>query len=276
MPSDHTLSLAAQAVRRHDRERFVTALFAPPGPREDLMVLYAFNLEVARIRESVHEAMAGMIRLQWWREVVSGLRDDEAARNPVAGPLVALIRHRRLPLETFELLLEAREGDLSNEAPADLDSLERYAQATAGSLGELAAVILGADASPARAVGTAFALTGLLRAVPVHLPQGRLMLPVQALEEAGTSPEQVLAGKAGRATIAAAARPVGERARALLAEARRAKPSRAALPALLPGTQASAHLRVLEQAGWDVFDPRIPRPRPMPLRLAVNALLGRF
>lgn len=277
MPSDHTLSPAAEEVRRHDRERFVTALFAPPETRADLLVLYAFNLEIAKVRESVHEAMAGMIRLQWWREMLSGSRDEEAARHPVAGPLLALSRERGLSLELFERLLEAREADLSAAPAADLAALEEYAGGTSGALTELALAILGAEAAePGRLVGAAYAMTGLLRAVPVHLSTGRLTLPEAVLEAVGTSSEQVLAGRADKAVIAKAARFVGARAQDLLARARSFKVARKALPALLPATLASGHLATLERVGWDVFDSRVVRPRPMPVRLAVNALLGRF
>ncbi|HXP95891.1 MAG TPA: squalene/phytoene synthase family protein, partial [Telmatospirillum sp.] len=47
------LSYSAEQVRRFDRDRFGTALFAPPERREALFALYAFNLEVAQIRELV-------------------------------------------------------------------------------------------------------------------------------------------------------------------------------------------------------------------------------
>lgn len=280
MSSTPSLSFAAQEVRRHDRERFVTALFAPPETREDLLVLYAFNLEVARVRESVHEAIAGMIRLQWWRDVLAGSRDEEAARHPVAGPLLALLRRRALSLDPFDRLLEARETDLSAEAPADLAALEAYAVGSAAALTETALGILGvttpSSLAAGRAVGTAFALTGLLRAVPVRLSAGRLTLPEAALNAAGTSSQQVLAGSADKAAIAQAAAMVGARARELLVDARKYRVPRAGLPALLPATLAWGHLATLEQASWNVFDSRVLRPRPMPVRLAFNALRGRF
>ena len=57
-------------VRRHDRDRYQTALFAPADRREALFALYAFNYEIARVRETVTQPMLGQIRLQWWREVV--------------------------------------------------------------------------------------------------------------------------------------------------------------------------------------------------------------
>lgn len=280
MPSDQSLSLAAQEVRRHDRERFVTALFAPAGAREDLMVLYAFNLELARIRESVHEAMAGMIRLQWWRDVLAGLRDEEALRHPVAGPLLALARRRKLPGGPFERLLDAREKDLQAVPFADRMSLEGYAGDTAGALTELAAATLGARGDEARAaaqsVGTAWAMLGLLRALPIHLAQGWLTLPEDLLAEAGTLADHVLGGRAERGAIASVVEQMARRADAKLAEARSHPVPRAAIPALLPATLASAHLATLARTGWDVFDARVARPRPMPIRLSVNALLGRF
>lgn len=280
MPSDHTLSPAAELVRRHDRERFVTALFAPTHAREGLMALYAFNVELSRIRENVHEAMAGMIRLQWWREVLDGGRDDEAARHPVAGPLLALVRERDLPVVGFDQILTTREKDLLATPFASGMEFESYAFNTSGLLSELAVAALGArdDASRAAAqfVGEAWAMTGLLRALPVHLGQGWLTLPEDMLVKAGTSQRAVVAGQAPPAALAEVAAELGRRARWYLKEARKHKPPRAALPVLLLATLASAHLRTLERAGWNLFDGAVLRPRPMPLRLTFNALLNRY
>ncbi len=55
----------------NDRDRFQTALFAPARHREALFALYAFNYEIARVRETITEPMLGQIRLQWWREVIA-------------------------------------------------------------------------------------------------------------------------------------------------------------------------------------------------------------
>ncbi len=280
MPSDQTLSAAAQEVRRHDRDRFVTALFAPMPGREALLTLYAFNLEIARVRENVHEAMAGMIRLQWWRDVVSGERDEEAAHHPVAAPLLALVRDGGLPVALFDQMLTAREQDLLVAPFATQADLAIYAAQSAGSLAELAALALGArdeaSRAAARLVGQAWAAIGLLRALPAHLAQGWLTLPHDVLAQAGTSHDAVLAGQAPKQALVQAVAEQARQARLTLIQARSHKPARAALPALLPATLANAHLRTLERAGWDAFDGAVSRPRPMPLRLAANALLGRF
>src|SRR3954465_7509110 len=84
------LSAVAAIVRRHDRDRYQTALFAPADRREALFALYAFNHEVARVREAVTTPMLGQIRLQWWREIIdAAYAGTPARRHEVATPLVA-------------------------------------------------------------------------------------------------------------------------------------------------------------------------------------------
>src|SRR5450830_2187481 len=77
----------AALVREADRDRFLATLFAPAEHRDALFALYAFNLEIIRVRELAREPMPGEIRLQWWREVLSGERDGEAVAHPVAAAL---------------------------------------------------------------------------------------------------------------------------------------------------------------------------------------------
>ena len=49
-------------LRAADKERFLTTLFAPAEHRDALIALYAFNVEIARVREVVREALAGLVR----------------------------------------------------------------------------------------------------------------------------------------------------------------------------------------------------------------------
>ncbi len=67
-----------QLVREADKDRFLATLFAPAARRPALFALYAFNAEIARVRDIAREPMPGEIRLQWWREVVEGGRSEEA------------------------------------------------------------------------------------------------------------------------------------------------------------------------------------------------------
>ncbi|TAN59320.1 MAG: phytoene/squalene synthetase [Magnetospirillum sp.] len=275
------LSPAARLAHDFDRERFATALFAPPEQREALMLLYAFNVEVARIRECVREPMAGMIRLQWWRDTIeAAARGRPVDHHPIAGPLGEVIRRHGLPPELFDRLLAARELDLGGGAPADLAAAEAYADDTSATLTALALMVLGekgeAVFAAGRHVGIAWALVGQLRALGFHLSIGRLTLAEATLRAAGTTGEAVLAGTAPRRALTLAAETVAGQARAHLAEARRTPVSRAALPALLPAVLADGHLNLLERAGWDPFDIRVSRTRPQPLRLAWANMRGKF
>jgi len=102
-------------VRAFDKDRFLSALFAPAEHRGALHALYAFNVEAARVRELAREPLAGEVRLQWWREALSGARPAEARGHPVAAALVEVIARYRLPLALFDELLAARRLDFGDE-----------------------------------------------------------------------------------------------------------------------------------------------------------------
>ena len=74
-------------VRAADKDRFLATLFAPADKRGPLFALYAFNAEIASVRDRAREPMPGEIRLQWWRDVINGERTGEAAANPIAAAL---------------------------------------------------------------------------------------------------------------------------------------------------------------------------------------------
>ena len=84
----------AELVRTADRDRYLAALFAPAERRDALFALYAFNVEIGRVREVAREALPGEIRLQWWSDVLSGERDGEAAANPIAAALLSAIERQ--------------------------------------------------------------------------------------------------------------------------------------------------------------------------------------
>ena len=77
----------AAAVRIADRDRYLSALFAPAEARRHLLALYAFNAEIARVRESVTEPGIGEIRLQFWHDALHG----DGAGHPVGQALVETI-----------------------------------------------------------------------------------------------------------------------------------------------------------------------------------------
>jgi NADH dehydrogenase [ubiquinone] 1 alpha subcomplex assembly factor 6 len=277
------LSPVAALVRRHDRDRFQTALFAPAARREALFALYAFNYEIARVRQSVTEPMLGQIRLQWWRENIAAAFEGGSVRaHPVVGALTAAIRELALTKRHFDRLIDARESDLAGEPPTNLVALESYAEATSAELIYLALEALGvrdrAADEAGHHVGIAYSLTGLIRAIPFAAGPGLWFIPADISARFGLAQRDHDDLRGAPALRAAAAEIAGAASQHLQASRdRRGKISRKAISALLSATIARHSLIRLEQAAYDPFDPALARPDPFQSwRLAAAALFNRF
>ena len=238
-------SACEETVRRHDPDRYFSALFAPADKRCLLFALYAFYFEVARIAETVHEPMLADIRLAWWREAVEGARAGKPRNHPVVQALAETLATNDLPEEIFERMIAARSFDASQELFADMGALEDYANATSGSIMRLAARVLGAGGTLdelAREAGTAVALAGLLRALPFHAARRKLFLPGNFLIEAMLSPEEIFAGQGGD-KLQRIKNKIAQLAQTHLAAARRIAKPREALPAFLPASLVPLYLK---------------------------------
>lgn len=274
----------AAALRHHDRDRYQLALFAPAERRDALFALYAFNYEVARIREAVREPMLGLIRLQWWRDALDEIYAGKRPRHhEVVEPLAAAIAAHRPAQAHFTALLDARVRDMDEAPPESLTALEDYASGTSGRLNLLALEILGVDDAEARdaakAACIAYALTGLLIASPFHARGRRLYLPQDLTARHGADLERSLFALKPAPALAAVARDIALRARSHLDEAQRRRGAipRAALSAVLSGVLAAQRLKRLERVDYNVMDPRLATEDTLQsLRLAWASLSGRF
>jgi phytoene synthase len=193
----------AELVRTADRDRFVSALFAPAQHRAALHALYAFNVEVARVREVAREPLPGEIRLQWWSEVLRGERAGEASANPVASALLTVIERYRLASTKLTALIDARCFDLYDDPMARLADLEAYARKTSSALLALATHTLGSvdgevTETVANPAGIAYAIAGLIRAFPLHAARRQLYVPLELLERHGVEPQDIFAGRSSK------------------------------------------------------------------------------
>jgi len=247
-------------VRAADRDRFLATLFAPRERRGALFALYAFNVEIARVREVVRDPVAGEIRLQWWSDVLAGDGRGEIEAHPVASALRASVARYGLPPERLQTTISARRFDLYDEPIATLADLEAYADGASSSLIALAAQILNGDGSDIDALshhaGLAHAIAGLLKAFPFHAARGQLFVPLELLERHGADREDV---RIGRATpqLRSALADLRDSARRHLRQAqdmaRTVSPD--AMPALLPVALAGATLARMERGDYDPFVP---------------------
>jgi phytoene synthase len=252
-------------VRAGDKDRWLASLFAPADRRGHLHALYAFNLEVARVRELAREPMAGEIRLQWWREVIAGTRPGEAAANPVAAALVETVARHGLPVQTLLDLIEARAFDLYNDPMPSLDAFAGYGRRTASGLIELAARVLdpeNAVGERAGSAGIAYATTGLLRAVALHASRGQIYLPVDLLARHGVDVSDILAGRATDALRAALAELRGyARTQFDLFATQQASLPSATAPAFLPIALVPSYLNRMERRDYDPFKTPVELPQ---------------
>ncbi len=269
--SDQVFHLAEE-LRRHDWDRFMCALFAPAARRDGLYVLLAFNLEVAKTREVVSEPLIGEMRLQWWRDAIGKIYEN--GPEPVTGHYVlehlpGLIAERGLSRRWFDALLDARQIDLANEPFADLHALIDYADATSASLNMLMLEALrGSDSLPeqqwdavheaARGIGIAWAMTGLMRAIPHWAGQGRSPLPPSLLDECGLTPEHASTPGEDFGAGAAVERLCRiAREKVTAARQRRRSVPRRFRSVMLPAALIDSHVSALEKAG---FNPYLIKP----------------
>ncbi len=242
-------------LKRDDRDRWFASLFLPASLRPHVNALYAFSLEIARVRQLVSEPGLGEIRFQWWREV---LADESESAHPVAAALLDTMARCGLPREPFLGLIDARLFDLYDSPMPSVAALEAYAQATVGSLFGCAAAILGAagDEAAAGDAGIAYAVTGLLRALPWHLAAGQIYLPLDLLAAHGLDAASVRADGDKPAILAALADLRALTRRRLGAFAGR-DPGKAAY---LPLALCEPYLRQMEKPGYNPLVNRIDLP----------------
>jgi phytoene/squalene synthetase len=227
-PEERSAYLVREA-RAGDPDRYLCALLAPADRRDALLTLILFNHELARIPDIVSQPMAGMIRLEWWREALDELMAGGPPRpHPVLEALAGLLADGHAAPQALHALIDARESALERMAP-DAASLEAYAIATSGQLARIWYAALGgrssAQADGAAEIGTAFGLVGIAAAL---------------------QPEAARNTDSGAAKVAA---PLTEalqrRAADRLRDGRRraGRPAREHMSAFLPGALADFYIR---------------------------------
>ncbi|MAF67857.1 MAG: phytoene/squalene synthetase [Micavibrio sp.] len=184
-------------IKTHDPDRYAVSLFAPAKSHAALWALYAFQHEIAKTREIVTETQLGLIRLQWWREEIEkACRGEVVKEHQVLTPFVEAIQSHDLPVALFETVLYAREFDLEDVQPENLDGLIHYARYTNQPLLELTQMICGQDidSNACEHLGIAYGLIGITRNTLGFARQRRCYLPSEMTKEAGIKMSKLYEG----------------------------------------------------------------------------------
>jgi phytoene synthase len=260
-PQADAAAFCAALVREHDFSRYAATLFVGPELRRALLSLYAFNVEIVRVHDQVTQPLPGEIRLQWWRDMLTGEAHGGVEGNPVAAELLLTIRQFALPVDRLTRLIDEHTFDLYNDPMPTSAALDGYLSDTHAALIAVAAQIA-APSSPeinhlARHAGLALGMAQVIASLPRDAARRQLFVPLDLLERYGSGLEEVFAGKPTPAIrkaldeLAAEAKQHLQTALQLLAEA-----PPAVRPILLPLALVHRDIARRSRAEADPFQPQ--------------------
>lgn len=252
-------AICLDMLRDSDRDRYLAVLLSPESHRRALAALYAFNAELARIRDVVREPLPGEVRLQYWRDMLEGRGHGATAANPVAAELLSAIDRYRLPVEPLVGMVEARIFDLYDDPMETRTMLEGYAGETASALIQVASLVLDPSAAARSAdraghAGVAQGIAGALLLMPQHRARGQVFVPLEVLRATGIDRDIFLEGS-DRLRISAAIEAFAGLGLDHLKRARvQGRVERALVPAYLTAALAESVLVTARSVGAALFE----------------------
>lgn len=192
-------AFCADLVRAQDFRTYAASLFVTPAARRSWLALAAFNAEVAHVRDHVSQPLPGEIRLQWWRDALTGggkgAEHGAVEGNPVAAELLRAITLHDLPVEMLVRLIDAHVFDVYDDPMPDMAALEAHCRDTSAALYALRAQVLGANSSDimrlAEHAGIAEGLTDVMLALPRQAARRQLYLPADLMNLHGVVAEEI-------------------------------------------------------------------------------------
>lgn len=181
-------------ARLCDPDRFFCAMFLPQSIRAAAFTLIALNCELSKalilpMSGTVTGPMAGLIRLQWWRDVIEDPEQGRQSRHEIAVPLADLLERGVVRKASLLTLIDAREAELCRFP--DWTAWRSAMLDGAGMMQRVVGELLGIEdeailAAVTRA-GAAFGTGLLVRYLPQVLLSGRMPLPEEAFTDVGLS-----------------------------------------------------------------------------------------
>lgn len=262
-PSKDSAAFCADLVRTHDFARYASTLFVPADQRRAQLAIYAFNVEITRVREQVSQPLPGEIRMQWWTDMLEGAGHGDTEGSPVAAELLRAIREYRLPVGPLSRLIEERQFDLYNDPMPSMAALEGYVTDTSSALFSLGARTAAKPSEAidhlARHAGLAQGIAQVIANLPRDASRQQLFLPLQLLQQHGSGTAEVFSGKQTPNIRAAIDHLTGEAQRHLdTAFELLAHVPPQVRPVFLPLALVRRDLNRMARADADPFVPRAP------------------
>ncbi|MEA2401869.1 MAG: 15-cis-phytoene synthase [Thermoleophilaceae bacterium] len=176
--------------RRHDPTYYWATRRLPPDVRLAVHALYAFVRAADEIVDGPGRAADPALRraeLDRYEQRLHDALAGEPSRDPAIAALVDAGGRHQLPLGLLDSYFDSMRIDCAPVRMASWTELESYMQGSAGAVGRILAVLLGAPADRHDAFASlalAFQLTNFIRDVREDWELDRVYLP-------GVSPEQI-------------------------------------------------------------------------------------
>jgi 15-cis-phytoene synthase len=173
---------------------YYSLLYLPETQRGAVTALYAFQREADQISRECRDADVARIKLQWWRDEVRRLFDNEP-RHPVTKALREPIRAFNLPREHFLEVIDGVDMDISTFSYTSVKDLMRYCHRVSSMIAMMAAEICGygdrGTLKYAHALGSAAKLTEIIFSVREDAVRGRIYVPMEELQRFQVLPEDL-------------------------------------------------------------------------------------
>jgi phytoene synthase len=164
---------------------YYSFLFLPPERRRAITALYAFCREVDDVVDECSDPQVARTKLAWWRLELGRLFEGTPS-HPVTKALLPCLEAFGIRQQQLNEIIDGMEMDLTQTRYLDFAGLERYCYHVAGAVGLLAAGIFGyrepRTLEYAKALGTAFQLTNIIRDVGEDARKNRIYLPMDELK----------------------------------------------------------------------------------------------
>jgi phytoene synthase len=172
--TDLNTSLETEVRRAEPDLWLASRLVGDPNHRARLVALYAVHVELSRVAGAAGNALAGEIRLAWWREETEALGGGRALGHPALRALAGV----RLDAQAVDAMIEARHAELEPRPFADETALLKYLDGVDGGLMRAGAGVLAPehDADLVQA-GRAWGWARLMRERPVWRARGQDWAP---------------------------------------------------------------------------------------------------
>ncbi len=265
-----------QKTRESGSSFTLSFMFLPKDKRDAMTALYAFCREVDDVVDECTDYQIAQTKLAWWKQEIQRLF-HETPQHPVTQALKPVVNSFGLEEAHFIEIIDGMQMDTQYNRYADFEQLALYCYRVASVVGLLSAQIFGytdrATLEYAHDLGMAFQLTNIIRDVGEDARRGRIYIPLDELEQADVSEQQLLNSQASPQMQALLLKQI-ERAEMFYDKALNQLPKkdvRAQLPGLMMAAIYRALLQEIKPDPNLVLTHKIILPPFRKLKLAVSA-----